>query len=269
MGAKLLGLIAGKGDLPRAIAEGAHLKGYEVFAVGLQPLVDERLGDYVEHFKPVSVGKLGTIIDTLKKSGVKEAVMGGKVPKSLLYEGKIKPDLRAVTFLVKLKDRSDDSILLGLVAEFAKEGITMLDVTDFTSELLTPKAVVTKKGLTDAEVKDVEFGFTMAKEIGRLDIGQTVVVRNMAVMAVEAIEGTDMAITRGGTLAGPGAVIIKVSKPNQDKRFDYPACGLNTINAMIEVKARVLALEAEHTLMIQRAAMVEAANAAGISIIGI
>ncbi|QWR78725.1 LpxI family protein [Candidatus Magnetomonas plexicatena] len=269
MAGRLLGLIAGKGDLPRAIAEGARAKGYEVFAIGLQPLVDESLANYVDHFKPVSVGKLGAIIDTLKKSGAKEAVMGGKVPKSILYEGKIKPDLKAVTFLVKLKDRSDDSILLALVNEFAKEGIRMLDVTEFTSELLAPKGLLTEKRLTDSEKKDVDFGFSIAKELGRLDIGQTVIVKNLAIMAVEAIEGTDSAIVRGGTLALSGAAVVKVSKPNQDKRFDYPACGLSTIKAMIEVKARVLAIEAEHTLIIQKDEMLKAANAAGISVIGV
>ncbi|MBF0516487.1 MAG: UDP-2,3-diacylglucosamine diphosphatase LpxI [Nitrospirae bacterium] len=267
---KTLGLIAGMGYLPMAVAQEARHQGYRVFAVGLEPVVDEAaLRGYVDDLTLVNVAKLGTLIKTLKGAGLTEAVMAGKVPKSLLYKNKTMPDMRAVTFLLKLKDNNDDSILNALVEEFASEGITMRNITDFTSGMITPVGLLTKKGLSKDEQKDIDFGFPLAKEIGRLDIGQTIVIKGRAVMAVEAIEGTDMAIRRGGELAGSGAVVIKTSKPNQDKRFDYPAIGLDTIAAMKEVKARVLGLEAGNTLIVQKDAVIKEAQAAGISIIGV
>src|SRR3989339_361490 len=218
---KTLGLIAGMGELPKLVAEEAREKGYRVFAIALEPLADKNLSDHVDSVNRISVGKLGEIIDTLKKNHIKEAVMAGKVPKSLLYKSKIIPDLRTVKLLFSLKDKSDDSILLA-----------------------------------------------MAKEIGRLDIGQTVVVKDQAVMAVEAIEGTDEAILRGGKLAGEGAVVIKVAKPKQDMRFDVPVVGMNTLKSMIEVNARVLAIEAGKSILLQRKKIIKEADEAGISVVG-
>ncbi len=266
---KTLGLIAGMGELPLAIAEEASQKGYRVFAVGLEPLVDLKLADLVDDFKLINVGKLGSIINALKKASVKEAVMGGKVPKTLLYKSNIKPDIKAMTTLLKLKNKSDDSIMMALTDELIKEGITLLNTTSFTSELLTPYGILTKKVLTKDEKKDIEFGFPLAKEIGRLDIGQTVIVQGQAIMAVEAIEGTDKAIIRGGKLAGKNAVVIKVSKPNQDMRFDVPVTGLETLRSMYEVNARVLALEAQKTILVRKNKMIKKANEVGITIIGI
>ncbi|MBF0537609.1 MAG: UDP-2,3-diacylglucosamine diphosphatase LpxI [Nitrospirae bacterium] len=268
-GRKILGLIAGQGELPLAIAREAHQQGFRVFAIGLAPLCDEALKNHVDDFMSISVGKLGSIIGALKKANVTEAVMGGKVPKTLVYKSKIVPDLKTVGLMMRLKDKSDDSILLAVTEEFVKEGINMLNVTDFTTNLITSHGLLTKKGISKQEEKDIEFGFRIAKEIGRLDIGQTVVIKDRAVIAVEAIEGTDSAIIRAGTLVGDGAVVIKVSKPTQDKRFDYPAAGLQTIKAMIDAKARVLALEADNTLMLDKVNMIKNATAAGITIVGI
>src|SRR5512135_2613693 len=217
---KKLGLISGSGALPIVVAEEARLKGYFIFAVGLEPVAEKALASSVDEIKWINVGKLGAVIAALKKAGIKEAVMAGKVPKSLLYKSRIMPDLRAAKVLFSLKDRSDDAILLAVTKELEKDGITLLNTTDLSSRLLTPEGILTRGAPSDNEWKDINFGFRIAKEIGRLDIGQTVVVKNKAVMAVEAIEGTDEAILRGGTLAGDGAVVIKVSKPQQDLRFD-------------------------------------------------
>ncbi|MDP2156857.1 MAG: UDP-2,3-diacylglucosamine diphosphatase LpxI, partial [Nitrospirota bacterium] len=238
-----LGLIAGNGDLPKAVAEEARAKGYEIIAIGLEPLAEKSLSSVVDEIKWINVGKLGAVIRFLKKSGIKEAVMAGKVPKSLLYKSKISPDLRAIKLLFSLKDKSDDSILLAFAKELKKEGIDLLNTTDFTSSLLMPDGVLTKEVPTESEWKDIAFGWKIAKEIGRLDIGQTVVIKNQAVMAIEAIEGTDEAIRRGGALAGGGAVVIKVSKPQQDMRFDVPVIGPDTLRSMVDVQARVLAVE--------------------------
>ncbi len=265
---KILGLIAGMGDLPIVIAQEAQRQGYRVSAVGLDPLVDRRLSEYVDDFVPVNVGKLGTIISTLKKFSVKDAVMGGKVPKNLLYRGNVVPDLKAVGLLLKLKNRSDDTILIAITDELRKEGITLLKMTDFATTLLTPEGILTEEGLTRDEKKDIDFGVSIAKEMGRLDIGQTVIVKGQAVMAIEAIEGTDRAVIRGGEYGGDGVIVIKVSKPEQDMRFDVPVVGLDTLKAMIEVRARVLALEARRTIMVQKERMIDEANDSGITIVG-
>jgi len=264
-----LGLIAGNGDLPNAVAEEARAKGYEIIAVGLEPLAEKSLSSSVDKIKWISVGKLGEIISFLKKSGVKEAVMAGKVPKSLLYKSKISPDLRAIKLLFSLKDKSDDSILLALAKELKKEGISLLNTTDFTSSLLTPEGVLTKEGPTENEWKDIAFGWRIAKEIGRLDIGQTVIIKNQAVMAIEAIEGTDEAVKRGGALAGSGAVIIKVSKPQQDMRFDVPVVGLDTLRSMRDVQARVLAVESGKSIILKKEKLIQKAEEAGIAIVGV
>ena len=265
---KKLGLIAGKGDLPMVVAGEAKARGYSVIAFGLESLADESLGSYVDEMNWINVGKFGKLIDGLKKSGVKEAVMAGKVSKTLLYKSKITPDLRAVKLLFSLKDRKDDSILLAIADELSKEGITLLDITMFSRELLMPAGVLTKSRPSEDEWKDIKFGWEIAKEIGRMDIGQTVVVKDRAVMAVEAIEGTDEAIRRGGSLAGKGAVVVKVSKPNQDMRFDVPTVGAQTVLAMREVQARVLCVEPQKSLVLDRERLIEEAKKADISILG-
>lgn len=265
---KKLGLIAGSGELPVAIATEARARGYTVIAVGLEPLAEKALAAAADEVSWVNVGKLGKIIDTLTKAGIGEAVMAGKVPKSLLYKSKITPDLRAVKVLFSLKDRNDDSIMLAIIRELEKDGIKLLDTTEFSSSLLTPEGVMTGSSPTEEEWRDIAFGWEIAKEIGRLDIGQTVVVKDKAVMAVEAIEGTDEAIKRGGKLAGKGAVVVKVSKPQQDMRFDVPVTGMATVEAMISVHARVLAVEAGRSILLDRGKMVAHADRAGMSIVG-
>ncbi len=265
---KKLGLIAGMGELPRAIATEARSLGYMVIAIALEPLADKSLASYVDEIRWVNVGKFGKLVDSLKKHGIKEAVMAGKVSKTLLYKSKITPDLRAVKLLFSLKDRRDDSILLAITKELEEEGIHLLDILRFSARILTPDGVLTKNKPTDEEWKDIEFGWKIAKEIGRLDIGQTVVVKNQAVMAVEAIEGTDEAIRRGGRLAGKGAVVVKVSKPDQDMRFDVPAVGLDTLHAMIDVDARVLCIEAKKSILLNKEQIIEESKKAGISVVG-
>jgi len=265
---KKIGLIAGMGGLPKVIAAEAKAKGFHVVAVALESLADRELSSHVDEIKWVNVGKLGAIIDSLKRAGISEAIMAGKVPKSLMYKGTIKPDLRAMKLLFTLKDRSDDSILLAITKELESDGITLLKTTDFCSTMLTPEGVLTADGITADEQKDILYGWKVAKEMGRLDIGQTVVVKDRAVMAVEAIEGTDEAIKRGGTFACTGAVVVKVSKPHQDMRFDVPVVGLSTLKIMIDVRARVLAVEAKKSILLQRDLLLKEAEQAGISVVG-
>ncbi len=265
---KKLGLIAGMGELPKAIAAEAQALGYTVFSVALTPLAEKSLSSHVDEIQWVNIGKFGKIIDTLKKNKIKEAVMVGKVPKSLLYKSKIIPDLRAIKLLFSLKDRSDESILQAIAKELEKEGVHLLTITSLSASLLTPEGILAGAKPTEDEWKDISFGWKIAKEMGKLDIGQTVVVKNQAVMAVEAIEGTDEAIKRGGNLAGEGAVIVKVSKPNQDMRFDVPTVGSRTLKAMREVRARVLAVEAKKSIILNKDRLIEESNMSGITIVG-
>lgn len=265
---KKLGLIAGKGELPKAVASEARAQGYKVIAIALEPLADKSLSSYVDEMKLVNIGKFGKIIKSMQAYGIKEAVMAGKVSKTLLYKSDITPDMRAIKLLFSLKDRSDDSILQSITKELEKEGFQILDITRFCQGLLTPDGVLTKRRPTKNEWNDIAFGWRIAKEIGRLDIGQTVVVKNQAVMAVEAIEGTDEAIKRGGELAGGGAVVVKVSKPNQDTRFDVPTVGLGTLHAMIDAGACVLSVESGNSIFLDKEILIKESNKAGISIVG-
>ncbi|MCL4537721.1 MAG: UDP-2,3-diacylglucosamine diphosphatase LpxI [Nitrospirae bacterium] len=264
-----IGVIAGTGDLPKIIAKDARERGIKVITIALENLASSDLSKFSDEIKWINVGKLGEMIDTLKEFDVKEAIMAGKVSKTLLYKSKITPDLRAVKLLFSLKDKSDDSILNAITRELEKEGIHIIDTTAFSPHLLTPEGVLTDDPPTMDEWKDIEFGWKIAKEIGKLDIGQTVVVKDQAVMAVEAIEGTDEAIIRGGKLSGEGAVVVKVSKPHQDMRLDVPVVGLDTLRSMIDIRARVLAVEAQKSMLISRERFAKEAEDAGISVVGI
>lgn len=263
-----IGLIAGIGDLPAVIAGDAKDRGHKVITVALENLASPVLNELSDKIKWINVGKVGELIETFKKSGVTEVIMAGKVPKSLLYKSKITPDLRAIKLLFSLKDKSDDSILNALTGELEKEGIRIIDTAAFSPNLLTPEGVLTVTPPSQDEWKDIEFGWRIAKEIGKLDIGQTVVIKGKAVMAVEAIEGTDEAILRGGKWADEGSVVVKVSKPQQDMRLDVPVVGTATLTAMISARARVLAVEAQRSIIVGREKLVKEADAAGISIVG-
>lgn len=265
---KKIGIIAGMGELPCLIAKEARREGFYVFTIALKELASGDIENYSDEIKWISVGKLGAIIESLKRAHIKEALMAGKAPKQLLYKNTPIPDLRAIKLLMGLKDRKDDTIMLAIVEELKREGIHILKITDFAESLLVNEGTLTRKKPTKEQIEDVKFGFRIAKEIGRLDIGQTVVVKDRAVMAVEAIEGTDRAILRGGKLAGEGAVVVKVSKPNQDLRFDVPVAGLDTIRSMKESGCSVLALEAGGCLFIQREKAIEEAENSGIVILG-
>lgn len=263
------GIIVGTGKMPEVIAAEAKSQGNRVVAVALEGLADESIGDFADTVGRFNAGKLGAIIKFFKDNGVHKAVFAGKIPKSLLYKGGFKPDLRVVSALFRLKDRGDDTIIEAVIGEFKKDGIEFLDMKEFCKNLMTPKGTLTAKQPSKAQLQDIEFGFKIAKEIGALDIGQTVVVKNKAVMAVEAIEGTDEAIKRGGTLAGDGAVVVKVSRPHQNMRFDVPVVGPDTLESMIQCRASVLAVEAGKSIFIGRPEFLGRADKAGIVVAGV
>ncbi|GAB4387304.1 MAG: UDP-2,3-diacylglucosamine diphosphatase LpxI [Thermodesulfovibrionales bacterium] len=265
---KTIGLITGMGELPLAVAREARRQGYGLAAANLEGLADGNLGELARASAWFNIGKVGGIMKFFKSEGATEALMAGKVPRSVLYRGGIRPDLKGARILFRLRDRSDDAVIRVISEEFEKEGIRFLDIRDFCRELLTPEGKLTRKAPGRALKGDMEFGFRMARECGRLGIGQTVVVKERAVIAVEAAEGTDEAIRRGGELSGGGATVAKASRPGQDMRFDVPVVGLDTMAAMEEARAAALVLEAGASILLDRDEFIRRAEAAGIAVVG-
>src|SRR5574344_2245060 len=256
-----LGLIAGIGHLPVDVARSAKAQGYKVVAVAVVPDTDPELPAAVDKYYQMQVGKVGKILDTLKSNGVTSVTMIGKVTKETLYKaGAILPDVRTIKLLASVPDRKDDTIMNAVVKELEDEGLKVMDQTVLIQPLLPAPGVLTKRQPTENELADMEFGFTMAKEIGRLDIGQTVVVKNRALMAVEAIEGTDACILRGGQLGKGGVIVAKTAKPSQDKRFDIPGFGTKTLESMIYAGATGIVIEAGNTLIAEREKVIKLAD---------
>lgn len=263
-----IGLIAGNGTFPIIFARAAKQKGIQVIAVAHEGETLPELAQWVDGIFWIKVGQLGKLISIFKEQEVKDVVMAGGIKKTHLFSGAL-PDLRGITFFAKMTHKKDDSILRAVADELESEGITVRESTLYLDSILAVPGVLTRRKPSKDEQKDIEFGWQMAKEIGKLDIGQTILVKDQAVLAVEAIEGTDEAIRRGGLLCGQGAVVIKVCKPHQDLRFDLPAIGTQTIKTMGQVKASCLAIEAGKTIMIDRESLIADADKAGITIIAI
>jgi DUF1009 family protein/predicted dehydrogenase len=266
MRAQLIGLIAGSGQFPLLFAHAARQAGVNVVAVGFEGETDPALAKLVAEIHWQRLGQLGRLIRTFKAAGVTQAAMAGAINKTRLY-ARVRPDWRAFKFMHRLRNKKDDSLLRAFADELEAEGIRIEPSTLFLPSLLAPSGVLTRRKPNHREQLDIEFGWQLAKEFGALDIGQCLLVKDQAVLAVEGIDGTDATILRGGRLCGQGAVVIKVSKPIQDLRFDVPAVGLNTILTMKRVKARVLVVEAGRTLMFDRDRMIDTANDSGISIV--
>lgn len=261
-----VGLIAGGGQFPLLFAHAARQASVRVLAVGFDGETDPALSKYVEEFHLLKLGQLNRLIKIFHGAGITHAAMAGAINKTRLY-ARVRPDWRAVRFLSRLRNKKDDSLLRALADELESEGIIVQPSTIFLPELLAPAGTLTRRKPNRREQADIAFGWTLAKAIGKLDIGQCLVVKNQAVLAVEGIDGTDATIIRGGRLCREGAVVVKVSKPIQDLRFDVPAVGFDTIEAMKRVNARVLVVEADKTLVFDREKMIDAADAAGISIV--
>lgn len=262
-----LGILAGAGKLPVECARAAKQLGYEVYAVGLLADSDPAIAQFAKDYQFISVAQLDAVLNYLKGNQVQEVTMIGKVTKELLFNGAVVPDAHMLQLIMSLPDRKDDTIMMAFVRELAKAGIQAFDQTKLIRKLMPRRGTITNREPTEQERQDMEFGFRISKELGRLDIGQTVVVKSRAVMALEAIEGTDACIERGGILAHGGAVIVKVSKPQQDNRFDVPTVGYRTIENMAKVGATALAIEAGKTLLVEREQMISLADAKGIAIV--
>lgn len=260
-----IGIIAGAGEFPVLMAREYTRRGFDPVIVAIEEEADKALSEVAEIVYWQPLGKVGKILKLLKKEGVHDIVLAGKVHKTRIFRD-FRPDMKALTLLWGLKDRKDDTILNKVADILHQEGLNLLPQTTYMEAYLPQKGVFTKREPSESEVNDILFGAEIAREFGRLDIGQTVVVKNRAVMAVEAIEGTDQAILRGCSLGNRDAVVVKVAKPNQDLRFDVPAIGLGTVKTCMDGGARVLAIEAGRTFFFQQEAAVELADKHGIVI---
>jgi DUF1009 family protein len=265
---KKIGLIAGKGQFPLLFAQAARRRGLEVVAVAHRGETDPALEPLSHQCQWISVGQLGKLIRAFKQAGVTQAVMAGGVSRGRLFWD-FRPDLRALNLVRRVGAGHDDRLLRGLAAELEEEGITIISPLLYLEDLLAQPGRLSRRQPTSEELQDIDYGFKIAQAVGRLDLGQCVVVRRQVVTALEATEGTDDTIRRGGRLAGRGAVVVKVCKPGQDLRFDLPAVGPGTIEAMQEVEAGVLAVEAGKTLIFDRDDMLALADRAGIAVWGV
>jgi DUF1009 family protein len=269
-----IGLLAGSGRFPIVFAEKARSLGLRVVCVGLRYEADPQLAAFVQRFTWAGVAQLGRIIRCFKRAGVRQVVMAGKVKKaSFMHQPwrvlTLLPDWRMIRFWYRRsrRDNRDDSLLLAVIAEFAADGLRCESALDLCPELLVRSGILTRRKLTLSEERDIAFGWDLAKEMGRLDVGQSVAVKERAVLAVEAIEGTDCAIARAGELCRTGGfVVVKVAKPQQDRRFDVPTVGCTTIETMHRAGGRVLAIEAGKTILLDEADTIALADRYGITI---
>ncbi|RIK79691.1 MAG: DUF1009 domain-containing protein [Planctomycetota bacterium] len=271
------GLVAGWGRYPLVVAEAVVAQRRPLVVVAVKDHADPRLAELATAFRWVGVAKLGAAIRFFRRNGVREATMAGKIHKVKMFQPwvllKHLPDWQAIKtfwphFIGHRADRKDDTLLGTLVDLFARHGVDFRPATDFVPELLVKQGTLTSRGLTAAQRADVAFGWNLAKEMGRLDVGQSVAVKNRAVLAVEAIEGTDECICRAGTLCPAGGfTVVKVAKPQQDMRFDVPTIGLGTLETMVAAGATVLAIEAGKTILLDEPQVVEFANRHRLAIV--
>jgi len=263
-----LGLIAGNGRFPIIFADNARKLGYHVSAVAHEGETEPELASHVDRIHWIKIGQLGKLIKAFKEDGVHQAVMLGGIKKTHVFTT-VRPDFRTLALATRLALWKDDDILREFAKELEQEGIAICESTFGLEGILVEEGALTARAPSEKEWEDVRYGWNVAFEIGRLDIGQCVVIKDRVVVAVEAVEGTDGAITRGGELAKEGAVVVKRSKPQQDLRFDLPAVGPRTIEVMASVKASVLAVEAGRTILLDREIMLDKAKSARIAIVGI
>ncbi len=262
-----LGIIAGNGVYPRLMADAARKAGVtKIIAAAFTGETDPGLEQHVELIAWMRVGQLNRLLKFFHAQNIHHAIMAGQIAPKNLFD--LRPDWKALMLLGKLKQRNAESIFAAIADELAKVDVELLPATTFLEDSLAPSGLVTGAELSRREQEDVDLGWKTAKEIARLDIGQTVIVKDGTILAVEAFEGTNDAIRRGGALAREGGVMVKVAKPNQDMRFDVPVIGVETIRIAAEAKLRVIAVEARKTLLLERDMIVEVANHSNISIIG-
>jgi DUF1009 family protein len=263
---EILGIIAGNGVYPKILAAAARKAGVrKIVAAAFTDETDPAISEHVDVVEWLRVGQLGRLLKFFREHKVNRAVMAGQIAPKNLFD--LRPDVKALVVLAKLKQRNAESIFTAIADELAKADVHLLPATTFLENDLAAKGLVAGPKLARAEEEDVDLGWNIAKEIARLDIGQTIIVKNGTVLAVEAFEGTNDAIKRGGALAREGAVMIKVAKPNQDMRFDVPVVGIETIKVAADAKLRVIAVEAGKTLLLERDKVVDLAERSKMSLV--
>ncbi|MBX5481803.1 MAG: UDP-2,3-diacylglucosamine diphosphatase LpxI [Myxococcaceae bacterium] len=263
-----IGLIAGNGLLPHLFADAAKSRGMRVVAVAHRGETDARLAGKVDALEWVRVGQLGRIARILRGFGARQAVLAGGIGRVRAFT-EFRPDLGAVKVVARLRSFGDDALLRAIAGYLEDEGVRIVAPTDFLPEVLAPEGLIAGSPPDAAQRRDIALGLRTAALLGRADVGQTVVVKNGHVLALEAVEGTDEAIRRGGRYGGAGACIVKLSKPGQDARFDLPAVGPGTIHVMSEVGATLLAVEAGRTVLLDAAGLVAAAQEGGVTVVGV
>ncbi len=274
-----VGLLAGWGRYPIVVAEALARQGYEVFCLGVKDHADPALQKVCHDFQWVGMAKLGRSIRYFRDHEIHDATMAGKIHKVLLFQRwawlKHLPDWRTLKiffphFVTARQDRKDDTLLMAIVEAFAEDGITFGPATDYAPELLVRYGQLTQRGPSRLQAKDIEFGWNLAKEMGRLDVGQSVAVKGRAAIAVEAVEGTDHCIRRAGELCRAGGfTVVKVAKPQQDMRFDVPTIGVGTLETMVAAGAKVLAVEAHRTIIVDERQVLEFANRHGLILVAL
>jgi DUF1009 family protein len=263
---EILGIIAGNGVYPRLLAESARKAGVKkIVAAALTNETEPSLAQYVDMIEWLRVGQLAKLLKFFREQNVRHAVMAGQIAPRNLFD--LRPDWKALLLLAKLKCRNAESIFSAIADELRKIDIELLLATSFLEVYLAAPGLIAGPKLSRREAEDVDLGWKVAKEIARLDVGQTVIVKNGTILAVEGFDGTNETIKRGGKLARKGAVMIKVAKPNQDMRFDVPVIGVETVRIASEANVRAIAVETGKTLLLEREAIVDLAGRAGISIV--
>jgi DUF1009 family protein len=274
-----IGLLAGWGRYPIVVAEALRRRGHRVIGLGVRDHADPLLAELCDEFQWIGLGTVGRAIRQFRRAGVSRAVMAGKIHKVMFYHPgwwlRHRPDWTALHtffghFITGAQDRKDDSLLGALVRAYAAGGIRFEPATDFAPELLVQTGHVAGRSLSTKQLRDVEFGWALAKQMGALDIGQTVCVKDQAVLAVEAIEGTDECIRRAGELCRQGGFsVVKVAKPQQDMRFDVPTVGLSTLESIAAAGGRVLAIEAQRTILLDARLFQDAAERLKLSVVAL
>ncbi len=262
------GLIAGSGQFPNLVIEGAKRLGKRLVVVAIKDITAKEIEEIADKVLWVGIGQLGKMIKFFKSESVEKAIMAGQVKHIQIFSGAL-PDWRMAKMLYNLPRRNTDSLIGGIADELQKDGIELIDSTYFCHDNLAQTGVLTKRNPNDFELTNIDYGLKIANEIARLDLGQTIVVRASACVAIEAMEGTDATIKRAGELAKGKLTVIKVAKPLQDMRFDVPVIGLPTIQTMINAGATCLSITAEKTLIFDKDAMINLANQHKICVIGV
>lgn len=260
------GLIAGNGQFPFMVLEGARQSGADMVVAAIREETNPEIEKLADRVNWIGIGQLGRMIRFFKEEGVEKAIMAGQVKHVQIFSRAI-PDARMLKVLLRLPRRNTDSLIGAIAAELQSEGIELVDSTCFLQDYLPRPGVLTRRKPDEHEQEDIEYGLEIAHEIARLDLGQTIVVRAKACVAIEAMEGTDQTIRRAGSLVKRGLTVVKIAKPNQDMRFDVPVVGIPTIETMVEAGATCLCITAGKTLMFDRDAMIELANKKKIAIV--